>query len=96
MKKLFTLTAMVIVLVLLTSAGIYAQRIISGVVTDDTGEALIGANVLEQGTSNGTITDLDGSYSLSVADGATLMFSFTGFTDQSVVVVGQTVMLLAP
>ena len=89
MKKLSTLAIMVFALVLLTSAGIIAQNTVSGVVTDDTGEPLIGANVLEQGTSNGTITDLDGSYSLSVPDGATLVFSFTGFTDQVLAVGNQ-------
>jgi len=45
--------------------------------------------LLEKGTSNGTITDIDGSYSLTVSDGATLVFSYTGFTDQEVVVGNQ-------
>lgn len=73
-------------LVLMTAATLSAQRTITGTVLDDIGEALIGANILEKGTSNGTITDIDGTYSLTVAEGATLVFSFTGFTDQEVVV----------
>ncbi len=86
MKKLFTLTVMVVTMVLFASAQTMAQRTVSGTVTDSNGESLIGANILEKGTTNGTITDFDGSYSLSVADGATLVFSFTGYTDQEIVV----------
>ncbi len=86
MKKLFTLTFMVLAMTLIYATSIYAQRTISGIVTDDSGEGLIGANVLEKGTTNGTITDLDGSYSLTVADGATLVFSFTGYTNQEIAV----------
>ena len=78
----FALTLFVSVLAL-------AQSTVSGVVIDSDGEALIGANVLEKGTSNGTVTDIDGSYSITVADGATLIFSFTGFSDQEVSVAGQ-------
>ncbi len=89
MKKLLTLASLACALVLLTSAQINAQRTVSGVVSDSNGEALIGANILEKGTSNGTITDLDGSYSLTVADGATLVFSYTGFTDTEVEVGNQ-------
>ncbi len=81
---------MVCALVLMTSAQMLAQSTVSGVVTDADGETLIGANILEKGTSNGTITDIDGSYSLSVAAGATLVFTYTGFTDQEVVVGNQT------
>ena len=58
-----------------------AQRNVSGVVTDETGEPLIGANVQLKGSTVGTITDVDGSYSLRVpADGGnTLIISYTGF-----------------
>ena len=66
-----------------------AQQTISGTVTDSNGEAMIGVNILEDGTTNGTITDIDGSYSLTVADGATLVFSFTGMTTVSEVVNGR-------
>lgn len=90
MNKLFTLTFMVIAMIIMTSAQVLGQMTVTGVVTDADGEALIGANVLEKGTSNGTITDIDGSYSISVGDGATLVFSFTGFTDQEIVVGNQT------
>ncbi len=60
-----------------------AQRTVTGVVNDDTGESLIGANILAKGTTSGTITDLDGSFSLEVPDGANiLVISFTGYETQ--------------
>ena len=65
-----------------------AQRTISGTVTDAaTKEPLIGANVLVVGTSSGTITDIDGTYSVSVPAGATeLEFSYTGYASQKVAI----------
>jgi hypothetical protein len=63
------------------------DRTISGKVTDgETGESLPGVNILEVGTSNGTVTDLDGNYSIKVGANATLAFSFTGFASQNVAV----------
>lgn len=63
-----------------------AQRTITGTVTSaDTGEPLIGANVVVTGTSTGTITDVDGSYSLEVPEDAEeLTFSYTGYAPQAV------------
>jgi len=55
---------------------------ITGSVTDERGDAIIGANVIEKGTTNGTITDLDGNFSLSVSNGATLQISFMGYLTQ--------------
>ncbi|MEM1215787.1 MAG: SusC/RagA family TonB-linked outer membrane protein [Bacteroidota bacterium] len=70
-----------------------AQRNISGVVTDaDTGETLIGANILVEGTTTGTITDIDGSYQLSVpADAKALVFSYTGYANQVIEIGAQSV-----
>jgi TonB-dependent SusC/RagA subfamily outer membrane receptor len=64
----------------------FAQRTITGTVTDASiGEPLIGANVLVEGTSTGTVTDFDGNYTLEVPDGATaLVFSYTGYTEKRV------------
>ena len=60
-----------------------AQQIsITGVVVDTHNEPVIGASVLEKGTSNGTITDVDGKYTLKVASGSTLVFSYIGYTTQ--------------
>ena len=63
----------------------YAQQI-SGTVTDENGVPLPGATVLVQGTSNGVSTDFDGNYSISASQGDTLVFSFVGYSSQSVVV----------
>lgn len=67
----------------------YAQGgfAVKGVVVDKTGFPLPGANVMEKGTSNGTITDLDGNFSLNVSKkGVTLTVSFMGYTPKDVVV----------
>ena len=70
----------------LTAAGI-SQKTVSGVVSDaSNGEALIGANVLVKGTSTGTITDIDGSYSLRANEGDVLVISYAGYTDQEVAI----------
>tara|TARA_A100001011_G_scaffold228258_1_gene236395 strand:- start:2284 stop:5361 length:3078 start_codon:yes stop_codon:yes gene_type:complete len=63
----------------------YAQQI-SGTVTDENGVPLPGATVLVQGTSNGVSTDFDGNYSISASQGDTLVFSFVGYSSQSVAV----------
>ncbi len=63
---------------------------ISGVVTDaDTGEALIGVSVSVSGTTTGTVTDLDGKYTLQVPENATLQFSYIGYTKQNIQLKGQ-------
>jgi len=65
----------------------YAQ--VSGSITDESGEPLIGVNIIEKGTSNGTITDFDGNYSLNVSSyPATLEFSYTGYSEVELVVNG--------
>lgn len=74
-------------LCLLCSLGMAAQtKSITGVVTDGTGETVIGASILEVGTSNGTITDLEGKFSLSVATGAKLTISYIGYKTQTITV----------
>ena len=57
---------------------------VTGVVKDENGEPVIGANVVEKGTTNGTITDIDGNFSLEVPDNATLVVSYIGYTDYTV------------
>ena len=63
---------------------------VTGVVVDSKGEPIIGANVVERGTTNGTITDLDGKFTLEVSDNAVLQFSYIGFNTQNIEVKGQT------
>ena len=75
---------------LLCSMNSYAQSItVTGVVSDATGESLPGVSVAVKGTTNGTITDLDGKYSLDVKKNATLVFSYIGMKTQELNVAGR-------
>lgn len=72
---------------LLSSLGIMAQpKPITGVVSDANGESIIGASVVEAGTTNGTITDFDGKFSLNVAKGVKLTISYIGYKPQTIIV----------
>lgn len=66
------------------------QKSVTGTVVDTHHEPVIGASVLEKGTSNGTITNVDGEYSLKVSPGATLVFSYIGYKTQEVLVGNKT------
>jgi TonB-linked SusC/RagA family outer membrane protein len=82
MKRLLLTFALVLGAVALT----IAQRTVTGTVTGDDGSPLIGATVLVKGTSIGTITDIDGTYSIRVpAEGNTLVFSYTGYQSEETV-----------
>ena len=63
---------------------------ISGTIVDSNGIPVIGANVLVKGTTNGTITDIDGNFTLTVPAGAILQISFIGYNSQEVTVGEQT------
>ena len=65
------------------SVGAFAQSTVKGSVKDASGEPIIGASVLINGTSNGTVTDLDGNFSLSVQPGQTLTISYIGYSPVS-------------
>ena len=83
---------LMLIISLLSVAGLYAQSVrgISGTVTSD-GEPLIGASVVEKGTTNGTLTDVDGKFTLSVKENATIEVSYIGFTSKTFAVGQQTV-----
>lgn len=68
------------VLILCASVAFAQQKTVKGTVTDMTGEPIIGANVTVKGTTLGTITDIDGNFTLEVPANATLLFSFIGYT----------------
>ena len=85
MKKLITLLAAI----LFSAAMLLAQSSLTGTVKDATGAPLPGVMVLEAGTGNGTITGPDGSYSISVKNGATVEFSCLGFTTETRAYQGQ-------
>ena len=89
-SKIITCLAM-----LITGLPLMAQEneiTVTGKVTDQTGLPVIGASIIESGTQNGAITDLDGNYTLEVEEGATLTVSSIGFKDSQITVTaGQTV-----
>jgi len=66
-------------MLVLTCTITYAQTEITGTVFDETGETVIGATVMEKGTTNGTVTDFDGTFVIKVNPGATLVFSYVGY-----------------
>ncbi|GAB4250441.1 MAG: SusC/RagA family TonB-linked outer membrane protein [Saprospiraceae bacterium] len=81
MKRL----SLAIMLALMSISAMLAQRTVSGTVTDTKGEPLIGVSIFARGTSVGTVTDIDGTYSLNVPEGVnTLVFSYTGFETKEV------------
>ena len=68
----------------------FAQSVmVKGVVKDTSGEAIIGASVLEKGTTNGTITDFDGNFALNVSKNAVLVVSFVGYKNEEIPVAGK-------
>src|ERR1035437_8406314 len=78
-----------LLLVALVSTGtLLAQNLsINGVIVDKkTGETLIGASVTQKGANNGTITNFDGAFTISVQAGTTLVFSYIGYVGQVIVV----------
>jgi len=77
-------------LALLATTALFAQNKVTGKVSDDLGPA-IGVSVMEKGTNNGVITDMDGNYVITVKPGATLVFSSIGYATQEIVVGSQSV-----
>ena len=69
--------------------GIQQSKVVTGTVVDPTGMPVIGANIMVKGTTNGTITDMDGRFSLDVEEGATLVVSYIGFANQEIKVSNQ-------
>ena len=71
-----------------------SNRHITGVVKDNTGEPVIGANVVQKGTTNGTITDVEGRFSLDVPDKAVLLISYIGYTPKEILVGNQSSLII--
>ena len=81
---------MILALMVLCSTGALAQNKVSGTVVDANGEAVIGASVVVKGTSTGTVTDLDGNFTIpSVPSNGSLVVSFVGYATQTVAVGGR-------
>ncbi|WP_286471802.1 SusC/RagA family TonB-linked outer membrane protein, partial [Parabacteroides goldsteinii] len=72
-----------------TNAAQQKTKIVSGVINDETGLPVIGANVVEKGTTNGTITDAEGRFSLNVASDATLVITYIGYVTSEIPVIGK-------
>jgi len=79
MTKKFSISLFLSILLTLIPFGSYAQNVITGKVVDEGGLPVIGASVIEKGTSNGSVTDMDGAFTLRVHQGATLSFSCIGY-----------------
>lgn len=92
LPSLFRRIGLLSALLSICLATTFAQSVtVKGQILDEIGEPIIGANIIEKGTTNGTITDLDGNYSLSVehADRAVLQFSFIGYNTTEEAVKGR-------
>lgn len=74
------------------SSVLQQTKTITGKIVDASGEPVIGANIVEKGTTNGTITDLDGKFSLEVPEGALLVISYIGYVEQEAKVGSQSVL----
>ena len=88
MKNLFTRIALTVAL-MAASVFAYAQTAVKGTVKDAAGQPVIGASVFVQGTHNGTVVELDGSYTLTAKVGDKIEFSCIGYTSQVLVFNGQ-------
>ncbi len=92
MMKLYLLSKKVFILVFLFSGYIamaQSNKVTGRVTSGDDGTTLPGVSILEKGTTNGTVTDSDGQFSINVRPDATLVFSFVGYTSQEVAVAGR-------
>ena len=57
-----------------------SKKVVKGKVTDENGDPIIGANIVEKGTTNGTVTDVDGNFIINVADNSLLQISYIGYS----------------
>jgi TonB-linked SusC/RagA family outer membrane protein len=98
--RLVLMTGIIMIYACVSTTGIYAAgsesvsaqegQTVTGTIIDQDGQTLPGVNVLEKGTTNGTITDIDGKYSITVPQGATLVISYVGMETQEIAVANQT------
>ena len=87
----YTMTGHSIVVTLKTAGNV---KLVSGTVVDSNGEPIIGANVVEKGTTNGTVTDISGNFSLNINDSGILQVSYIGFNTQDVAVNGKSSLMI--
>lgn len=89
MKQMYLRCIALLLFSMITIAA-YAQKTVTGTVTEKSGQTIPGVNIAEKGTTNGISTDVNGKFSLSVQPGATLTFSFVGFKTKEIVVGSET------
>ncbi len=84
----------ILLIALINICSLFAQNLtVNGVIVDKkTGETLIGATILQKGTNNGTVTNFDGKFTISVPNGAVLVVSYIGYLPQELTVNGETVL----
>ena len=88
-ENVFSRYGMILLLLMFcTAAQVRAQQEVTGTVTDPNGVPLLGVNVIEKNTSNGTTTDFDGNFTITTGQNATLVFSYVGFMTQEVKATG--------
>jgi TonB-linked SusC/RagA family outer membrane protein len=90
MKNLLHLIGLGLVLAVLPELGFGQNRSIAGTVSDEKGEALVGASVFIKGSTQGTTTDIEGAFSLETPNTATLVISYIGYTSKEILVGNQT------
>lgn len=89
-RKLFEARSLLAALFLCMSIMVFAQtKTITGTVVDEKGESIIGATVSVKGTTTGTMTDLDGKFSISVNNNDVLTVSYVGYAEQSISIAGK-------
>ena len=86
----FKFFRLALLLVLTMMVGNITAQTIKGTVTDSSGEPIIGATVMETGTQNGVVTDLDGNFTLQNVKGKTITISYIGMKTQTVQIAGKT------
>lgn len=84
--RIFSAAIVAIIMLAVSPLAMAQSRTVTGTVTDDAGLGLPGVSVVVEGTSNGTVTDIDGKFSISAANGTSLVFSFIGFDNKVIVV----------
>jgi len=96
MKIISLMQRIVVVLMFLFgSVSLFAQQVlVRGIVKDASGEPIIGASLLEIGTTNGTVTDFDGNFELNVASNAKLQVSYLGYQTQEIIANGKAPMVV--
>jgi len=82
---------LIAIIITISALQVFSQTTLTGkVIAEDTGQPLIGVNVLEKNTLNGTVTDVDGYFKISVPQDATLVFSFIGYSSEEIKVGNRT------